>query len=210
MLTSLAKLVLKETGKPLDAVLSYSNFNLQNTSLGNPSTLDAFRDAKVGVVLNASILSMGLLTTRGVDAAPMAAWHPAPRELRKACTDLQRITVEAGFRLEDASIRWAIDSWAGAGAPFGTENSPLGPERKMGATVIGVSSVDELEATWKVWHEVVNERRGGGAGEAPSKTEVVRKLAEEHIWPTLGSWKDYTWSSPDDDYVPTGPSRPAK
>ncbi|PKS12354.1 hypothetical protein jhhlp_001654 [Lomentospora prolificans] len=210
VLTSLTKLVLQETGEPLDAVQSYSNFNLQNTTLADDATLNAFRESKVSIVVNASILSMGLLTTRGIDASPMAVWHPAPSGLRKACTDLQHITEEAGFSLEDASIRWAIDSWAGAGAEFGTTKSPLGAGRLMGVTAIGVTSVDQLDATWRVWEEIVEEKKSEGAKSTASKTHAVKKLAQDRIWPTLGAWKDYTWDSPGEDYVPTGPSRPAE
>ena len=202
VLTSTAALVLERTGEPLDAVLSYSQYNLQNTSLASPAVLAAFRDARVDVLLNASILSMGLLTSRGVDDAPMAVWHPAPRPLRTRCRDLKELAAEVGMGLEEAAIRWAVSSWASAAENFGSETSG----RRTGVSVAGVSSVPELEETWRVWCEVVAEREQGVRGE---KTETVRKLAEERIWPALGEWKDYTWASPGEDYVPVGPSKPA-
>ncbi|CAI4211712.1 unnamed protein product [Parascedosporium putredinis] len=188
VLTSIAKLVLERTGEPLDAVQSYSNFNLQNTTLGHDVTVNAFRDAKVGVLINASILSMGLLTTH-----------------------LQHITKDAGLELEDAAIRWAMDSWADKGAEFGSTQLSLSEETRMGITAIGVTSVDQLDATWKVWEQVKQERRSHQSdGAVTAATETVRKLAEERIWPALGAWKDYTWASPDEHYVPSGPSRPAQ
>lgn len=202
VLTSLAKLVLKETREPLDAVLSYSHFTLQNTTLGSTAVLQAFKEAKVDVVLNASILGMGLLTTRGVDAAPMAAWHPAPPELRTKCTDLKKFAEEEGMRLEDVAIRWSLDTWAATAKSFGTKAH--GGE-KMGVSVAGVSSVGELEETWRAWRDVTGQGEGGGE----EKTEVARRVVEGRMWPALGEWKDYGWESPGKDYVPSGPSRPA-
>lgn len=203
VLTATAKLVFERTGEPLDAVLSYSHFTLQNTTLGSPQTLAAFRDARVEVVLNASMLSMGLLTSRGVDAAPMAAWHPAPRELRTKCRDLKEHAEAEGMGLEETAIRWSMGTWATAASAFGTAS---GGGQKTAVSVAGVSSVAELEETWRVWQEVTAELKDGASG--GSKTDRVRRLAEEKMWPALGKWKDYTWASPGLDYVPQGPSKP--
>ncbi|SPO05548.1 related to Pseudomonas L-fucose dehydrogenase [Cephalotrichum gorgonifer] len=204
-LTSLSLSVLEATGEPLDAVLSYSHFTLQNTSLSSPAVLSAFAAARVNVLLNASILGMGLLTSRGIDAAPMAAWHPAPPALRSRCTELKTIAEAEGMGLEEVAIRWSLAGWATAAAAFGSASG--GRNARTGVSVTGVSSVAELEETWRVWSEVVSELEGGTPG-AASKTDLVRRLAEERIWPALGEWKDYTWESPGPDYVPTGPSRP--
>ncbi|KAL2107754.1 hypothetical protein VUR80DRAFT_4807 [Thermomyces stellatus] len=203
VLTATAKLVLQRTGEPLDAVLSYSHFTLQNTTLGSPQTLEAFHEARVDVVLNASMLSMGLLTSRGVDAAPMAAWHPAPAELRTKCRDLKVFAEAEGMGLEEVAIRWSLSTWATAASPFGTVSQG---GNRTGVSVAGVSSVAELEETWRVWQEVSAEMRDGANG--GSKTDRVRKLAQEKMWPALGRWKDYTWASPGEDYVPVGPSKP--
>ncbi|MBE3110827.1 MAG: aldo/keto reductase [Acidobacteria bacterium] len=202
VLTKTANLILSRTGEPLDAVLSYSHFTLQNTALGAPATLSAFKEAQVGVLLNASMLSMGLLTSRGVDDAPMGEWHPAPPALRQKCRDLKAFAEEVGMGLEEAAIRWAMATWATTASEFGTAAHG---GRRTGVSVAGVSSVAELEETWRVWREVTAELGEGGKG---GKNEVVRRLAEEKVWPALGGWKDYTWASPGEDYVAVGPSKP--
>lgn len=204
VLTSLAKLILDKTGEPLDAVLSYSHFTLQNTTLGSSPVLDAFKEAKVDVVLNASILGMGLLTSRGVDAAPMAKWHPAPPALRTRCTDLKKFAEDEGMRLEDVAIRWSLGTWASRASPLGTTSHG---DPRMGVSVAGVSSVAELEETWRAWRDVTGQ--GEGDAEGRRRNGVVGRVVEGSMWPALGEWKDYVWESPGEDYVPSGPSRPA-
>lgn len=123
VLAELAEMILRETGEPLDAVLSYGHLTIQNTTLRG--AVGRFADAGVDVVLNASMLGMGLLTTRGADAGPMASWHPSPDGLRRACQDLVPVAVEAGEKLEVVAIRWALDHWAAVGAAKGSGNSRL-------------------------------------------------------------------------------------
>jgi hypothetical protein len=91
VLCQLAEMIKHETGEPVDAVLSYGHFTLQNTELAGQelgklesshvaapglgpaaSPLSRFRAAGVGVVLNASILGMGLLTSSGIPVSPPA------------------------------------------------------------------------------------------------------------------------------------------
>ena len=62
----------------LDVVISYAHFNLQNTRLLTELLPSA--EAKGVGVLNASPLSLGLLTNQGPPP-----WHPAQPELREAC-----------------------------------------------------------------------------------------------------------------------------
>ena len=112
-LRSLAELILKETGEPIDIIQSYAHFTLQNTKLatfdvsGQPSGAEAgaeaksetdsvtdtvmgvagcddYLDAVVPVVANASPLGMGLLRTVGVPVGAKGDFHPAPRGLRDA------------------------------------------------------------------------------------------------------------------------------
>ncbi|HEX4614024.1 MAG TPA: aldo/keto reductase [Urbifossiella sp.] len=62
----------------LDVVISYAHFTLQNTLLLT-DFLPVAEDRGVGV-LNASPLSLGLLTHQGPPP-----WHPAPPEIKAAC-----------------------------------------------------------------------------------------------------------------------------
>ena len=233
VLCGLAEMVLAETGEPLDAVLSYGHFTVQNRRLGLPwvekegggevgdevsSPLARFKRAGVDVVLNASMLGMGLLTSRGIPAdppaasgdeagkkaSPLAQWHPSPFGLRVACKELAGLVAAAGERLESVAIRWALAEWArlGAEAGFG-----VGPSRKVGATVCGVSAITELEETVAEWRGSLSSlgHTVDGADEAygPVRQEKVLSLVQKQLWPALGSWLDYVWDSPGPGFVNT-------
>lgn len=62
---------------PLDTVLSYCHYTLNDTSL--EEHLEYFKAKEVGVI-NASPFAMGLLS-----GGPVPDWHPAPAALRNAC-----------------------------------------------------------------------------------------------------------------------------
>jgi len=207
-LAELAEMILAETGEPVDAVLSYGHFTVQNGRLaggGETSSLARLKRAGVDVVLNASILGMGLLTSRGIPADPepsskesenpLAKWHPSPAGLRVACKTLAGIAERAGERLESVAIRWSLEEWARVGAIAGVETPPGQP---VGGTVCGVSSIAELEETVKEWREVQagleNASKGGFEYGSP-RQEKVLKLVREQMWPALGEWKDYVWES---------------
>ncbi|SPQ26669.1 4c96cf24-dc00-4bb4-8824-651f22603b28 [Thermothielavioides terrestris] len=227
-----AEMIYRETGEPLDAVLSYGHLTVQNRTLGLPwvagkgeegvqggsegAPLARLKRAGVDVVLNASILGMGLLTSRGIPveaaetSSPLAAWHPSPPELRLACKKLAELAAAAGERLESVAIRWSLAEWARLGALAGVgvdlPDTGAGP-RKVGATVCGVSSTAELEETVAEWREVL-----AGLGRAEeSKDEVYRtprqekvsSLVRNDLWPALGPWLDYAWDSPHPGWVNT-------
>lgn len=186
-LASLAEMILRETGEPIDAILSYGNYCVQNTRLGREDMLARFAASRVDCLLNASMLGMGILKSRGgVDSTPMGAWHPAPTELRKACADLSEMTRTE--HLEGVSIRWALQSWADQGAAFGTKSGQA-DGRKVGVSVMGVSAVEELEETWRLWQSVAS------SDENISKRDETKQLVEQKMWKSLGEWKDYTWES---------------
>ncbi|KAJ1324742.1 D-arabinose 1-dehydrogenase [Microdochium nivale] len=212
-LASLAEMILRETGEPLDAVLSYGHCTVQCTKLASDEVIRRFaEDAGVDVVLNASMLGMGLLTTRGVDAGPMAKWHPSPDGLRKVCGELVRVATESKEKLEVVAIRWALDTWSRLGASLGTTSGSRGT-RRVGVSVMGVSSVAELEETQRVFNSVL-EGLDADSADSGSQTEAAQFKRQwsqnrvnkvqgvvEQMWATLGSWKDYAWSSPDAAFV---------
>lgn len=241
VLCSLAEMVYAETGEPLDAVLSYGHLTVQNRRLGLPwveekegdegegsreegSPLARFKKAGVDVVLNASMLGMGLLTSRGIPpdppapsgdeegkrASPLAQWHPSPLELRVACKKLAELAAAASERLESVAIRWALAEWArlGGAADLGVNLSTPGTEpRKVGATVCGVSSIPELEETVAEWRGVLSSlgHTLGSSDEAygSARQEKVLNLVRKELWPALGSWLDYAWDSPGAGFVNT-------
>lgn len=205
VLVSLAEMILEQTGEPLDAVMSYSHFCLQNGQLGNEDVLGRFRNAGVECVLNASMLGMGLITTRGVDRGPMASWHPAPPPLREACNNLAKIANKFDEHLEEVAIRWSLENWARTGASFGSTAYPpsiaseanvdeAGLPTRIGVSVMGVSQVAELDETWELWKSVVGLASGGDENAAQRRDKIARIVRDE-MWPSLGSWKDYSWES---------------
>ncbi|TDZ35298.1 D-arabinose 1-dehydrogenase [Colletotrichum spinosum] len=224
VLCSLAEKILQETGEPVDAVQSFSHFCVQNNTLGSDEILSRLRAAGVNVVTNASMLSMGLLTTRGVDDGPMSSWHPAPSPLRKLCKSLVTFAEAAAEKMEDVALYWALANWARTGAEFGTELLPpsfTGPA-KVGVSVMGVTSVSELEDTWAEYQGVLRALSGTSAecdkvaykGTKVSRFEKIQRLVTEEMWPALGEWRNYSWASPGEDFVnrpseaPAAPAEP--
>lgn len=235
-LVELAEMIKRETGEGLDAVLSYGHFTVQNRLLGKAelegtagrtenSYLHRFREANVDVVLNASILGMGLLTTAGIPPdpetpvvvpsedgvvekiSPLAKWHPSPPALRVACKKLVTWADRADERLETVAIRWSLAEYARIGAQVG-----LGvklPNREnvwVGATVIGVTSLRELEETFTEWDGVLDllpytEEEKESTEQGQRQSGILR-LVEGAMWPTLGDeWLDYAWASPGEGYA---------
>ncbi|GAP93372.1 putative L-fucose dehydrogenase [Rosellinia necatrix] len=210
-LCDLAEMVLRETGEPLDAVLSYSHFTVQNTTLGDAGgAMRRFERAGVDVVLNASMLGMGLLTTRGADAGPMASWHPSPEGLRRACQDLVPVAVDAGEKLEVVAIRWALDNWSTAGAARGSSAAGLPAGTRVGVSVMGISNIAELEETCRVFKSVIEGLEPESAdSDLMNRRQWSRdrrlkiQAVVERMWNVLGTWKDYSWSSPDPSFTNT-------
>ncbi|KAI1169622.1 Aldo/keto reductase [Nemania sp. FL0916] len=207
-LAELASMILKETGEPLDAVLSYSHYTIQNTVLGD--FVKQFQDAGVDVVLNASMLGMGLLTTRGADAGPMTAWHPSPKALRQACQDLVPVAVDSEEKLEVVAIRWALEHWASVGAAVGGSTAKLSPGTKVGVSVMGISNVAELEETCDVFNNVIEglqpeseDAEVMGRRQWSRERRVKIQAIVEKMWTVLGKWKDYSWDSPGSGFVNT-------
>ncbi|KAG6011881.1 hypothetical protein E4U54_007856 [Claviceps lovelessii] len=216
VLLSLAEMILEQTGEPLDAVMSYSHFCIQNSQLGHADVLQRLRNAGVECVLNGSMLGMGLITTRGADNGPMASWHPAPPLLRETCHSLAEIARRSGERLEEVAIRWALENWIRVGAPFGSVAVPrsLGasargkaagaPPARFGVSVMGVSNVDELEETWALWKsvaELANDAGDNADNHAAGRRDRIERLVRQQMWPHLGPWKDYEWESGGPSFV---------
>lgn len=176
VLCSLAELVLRETGEPLDAVMSYANFTIQNTKLlteGLPRLLAA----GVDVLPNASPLGMGLLRREGVPIGSMGDFHPAPDGLRSAIHESSAWIDKQGEKLEVVAIRFALESWLRHGSSAGALGPPLAPSassdpgflsattmgvgEKLGVSVMGVSNLDELNETLRVWRSIVEGLENG-------------------------------------------------
>ncbi|KAH3676337.1 hypothetical protein WICPIJ_009133 [Wickerhamomyces pijperi] len=138
----------------LDAVMSYSNFNLQNEIL-RQYIPKFYQDAQLKKLLNASILSMSLLRSGSTHS-----FHPASDELKKACKDTaSALQKEHGIELADLATRYAIREFL----PFGN-------------VVLGVSTVEELKNAivqyWNVKDQIVDDTEA---------VAFVKKSLGEHL-----------------------------
>lgn len=209
VLADLARRIKDETGEPLDAVMSYAHYTLQNTNLYTQA-LSGLRDAEVECVLNGSPIGMGLLRTQGVPIGDLGDFHPAPKALRKRCQDSSRLFEAFGVdneRLETLAIRFSIDGWSKDGATVGTMVKPLsgsdGSLRavntgrpRLGVSVAGVSYLEELEELLEIWRDVIRGHE--------------REFLYGRVRDVLGDdWLGYSWPSPGEDYA-TRQVRPSR
>jgi L-galactose dehydrogenase len=79
---SVLRRLLEESPVPISTCLSYCHHTINDTTLV-PQLLPLLQTKGVGLV-NASPLSMGLLTTRGPPA-----WHPAHAHQKKVCREVR-------------------------------------------------------------------------------------------------------------------------
>jgi len=86
----------------VESVLNFCHYCLCDDKLVD--FLDFFEQRGIGVI-NASPLSMGLLTMRG---AP--AWHPAPEPLSKACAEAARYCDSIGYPIEKLAMQYSINT----------------------------------------------------------------------------------------------------
>ena len=83
----------------VESILNFCHYSLNDTLLAD--YLGFFEKHQVGVV-NASPLSMGLLSERG---AP--DWHPAPKALRNACAQAAAYCHEQGYPIEKLAMQFS-------------------------------------------------------------------------------------------------------
>ena len=225
LLCDLAEMVLRETGEPLDIVQSYANFTVQNTRLVSEG-VSRLVEAGVDIVANASPLGMGLLRRQGPPTGAIGNWHPAPDELRAAVVAVRDWTDAQGEKLELVAIRFALENWLREGAKVGTLGVIPGsvgaayqPQRssgeKLGVTVMGVSKIEELDETMRVWRSVLDGLSDDLDHDIGTMTpsdalsdhewslrrrQRIRALAKG-IRGVIGEWADFTWASPPAGFI---------
>ncbi|MBR2566409.1 MAG: aldo/keto reductase [Paenibacillus sp.] len=82
-----------------DAIISYCHYALNDTSL--LSLLPLLKEKGVGLV-NASPLSMGLLSTRGTPA-----WHPASNQVKELCLQAAQFCKEQGSDIAKLAVQFS-------------------------------------------------------------------------------------------------------
>lgn len=230
VLCRLAERVLNDTGEPLDLVMSYANYTVQNTTLLRAG-VSRLKDAGVDVVPNASPLGMGLLRRIGPPIG-LTDFHPAGHELRTAIQKASDFCDSHDEKLEKIAIRWAFESWMKEGATVGARGDPASgvPFRretieelgghKLGVSVMGVSKLEELQETMRIWRSILDGLENGqeianAAGrwrkdhEWSLNRQKAVQLQVEGIQEMLGDWLDHTWPSPPPGFVnKRGPPTP--
>ena len=98
----------------VESVLNFCHYCLCDDKLTD--FLDFFENRGIGVI-NASPLSMGLLTMRG---AP--DWHPAPKELRDVCAKAAQYCDSIGYPIEKLAMQYSLGNNRIASTLFSTTN----------------------------------------------------------------------------------------
>lgn len=101
-LDNLKKVVDSVPTGTVESVLSFCHYCLNDDQLAD--YLDYFESKNVGVI-NASPLSMGLLSKRGVPA-----WHPAPKALVQACERAVAHCESKGYPIEKLAIQFSVSN----------------------------------------------------------------------------------------------------
>lgn len=84
----------------VESILNFCHFTLNDDKLLD--YLDYFEQRGIGVI-NASPLSMGLLSRRGVPA-----WHPAPKSLVDACRRAVEYCDAKGYPIEKLAMQYSL------------------------------------------------------------------------------------------------------
>jgi hypothetical protein len=157
-------------GRPLDIILTYCHYTLQNTQLADYAP--RFRAAGVERVLNASPLAMGLFR----DTDP-PEWHPASKELCHAARECAILCRKQDCQLADVALCFSM-RFTGADA-----------------IVVGCCTPKEIDCALDHFANIAGggnskyARSSGTPRETMSQTllsEIQRLLAPHHnvIWPS--------------------------
>lgn len=98
----------------VDSILNFCHNCLNDDKLTD--FLDFFEERGIGVI-NASPLSMGLLSQRGIPD-----WHPAPKPLVEACSQAAAFCTEQGYPIEKLAIQYSIQNPRIASTLFSSAN----------------------------------------------------------------------------------------
>ena len=106
----------------VESILNFCHYTLNDDALVD--FLDFFEANGVGVI-NASPLSMGLLSQRGVPD-----WHPAPKPLVQACQRAAAYCQEKGYPIEKLAVQFAVSNQRIASTLFSSAN-PVNVKRNI-------------------------------------------------------------------------------
>ncbi len=98
----------------VESILNFCHYCLNDDKLID--FMDEFEQKGIGVI-NASPLSMGLLSSRGVPD-----WHPAPKPLVDACARAAEFCREKGYPIERLAIQYSVSNPRIASTLFSSAN----------------------------------------------------------------------------------------
>lgn len=98
----------------VESILNFCHHCLNDDKLND--YLDYFEGKGIGVI-NASPLSMGLLSVRGVPD-----WHPAPKPLVEACQKAAQYCQQKGYPIEKLAVQFAVSNPRIASTLFSSAN----------------------------------------------------------------------------------------
>lgn len=98
----------------VESILNFCHYTLNDDAITD--YLDFFEQYGVGIV-NASPLSMGLLSQRGVPA-----WHPAPKALVEACQKAAEYCNAKGYPIEKLAVQYSVSNPRIASTLFSSAN----------------------------------------------------------------------------------------
>ena len=98
----------------VESILNFCHYTLNDDAITD--YLDFFEQHGVGIV-NASPLSMGLLSQRGVPA-----WHPAPKALVEACQKAAEHCKAKGYPVEKLAVQYSVSNPRIASTLFSSAN----------------------------------------------------------------------------------------
>ena len=98
----------------VESILNFCHYCLNDDQLTDYTAY--FEEKGIGII-NASPLSMGLLTSRGVPD-----WHPAPKPLVEACAKAAQYCSDQGYPIERLAIQYAVSNPHIAGTLFSSAN----------------------------------------------------------------------------------------
>ena len=101
--------------KPMvESILNFCHYTLNDDAIVD--YLDFFEQQGIGIV-NASPLSMGLLSQRGVPD-----WHPAPKALVEVCQKAAAYCTEKGYPIEKLAVQFSVSNPRIASTLFSSAN----------------------------------------------------------------------------------------
>ncbi len=96
----------------VETVLNFCHYCLCDDELAD--YIDFFKSREIGII-NASPLSMGLLSERGIPA-----WHPAPKPLVEACEKAAAYCKEKNYPIEKLAVQYSVSNPAISTTLFST------------------------------------------------------------------------------------------